>query len=213
MTARDLAEPGLGEFGAVFDRYFAEIHGYVARRLGLGVADDLAAETFETAFRKRAQFDAERGSVRAWLYGIATRHIGHHRRREARFYQALQRTSPPVAVLGPEDLVPDRVSAQAAARQLAAELARLAPGDRDVLLLVALGGLSHGEIAAALGIPYGTVGSRLNRARGKLRRALSAGVHSDAASTAPGIRWSVGAAASPAAHFGPAYRREDRERG
>ena len=40
-------------FGVVFDRYFAEIHGYVARRLGRDAADDVAAETFLTAFRSR----------------------------------------------------------------------------------------------------------------------------------------------------------------
>ncbi|MEV4256862.1 sigma-70 family RNA polymerase sigma factor, partial [Spirillospora sp. NPDC049652] len=55
---------------------------------------------------------------------------------------------------------------------LARALADLPDGDRDVLLLVALADLSHQEVAAALEIPYGTVGSRLNRARRKLRAAL-----------------------------------------
>ena len=54
-------------------------------------------------------------------------------------------------------------------RELAGALADLPRGDREVLLLIALGGLSHGDVAAALGIPYGTVGSRLNRVRKKLR--------------------------------------------
>jgi RNA polymerase sigma factor (sigma-70 family) len=55
---------------------------------------------------------------------------------------------------------------------LAATLADLGHGDRDVLLLVAISELSHQEVALALDIPYGTVGSRLNRARKKLRKAL-----------------------------------------
>ena len=63
----------------------------------------------------------------------------------------------------------DRVAAGAVRRELAGALADLSRGDRDVLLLIALGGLSHGDVAAALGIPYGTVGSRLNRVRRKLR--------------------------------------------
>jgi RNA polymerase sigma-70 factor (ECF subfamily) len=51
-------------------------------------------------------------------------------------------------------------------------LADLPPGDRDVLTLVVWGELSHEETAAALGIPPGTVGSRLHRVRRKLRAAL-----------------------------------------
>jgi RNA polymerase sigma-70 factor (ECF subfamily) len=72
------------------------------------------------------------------------------------------------------DLVADRLTALTARRDLAVALAALSPGDRDVLLLVALAGLSHAEVAAALRIPYGTVGSRLSRARKKLRAALRA---------------------------------------
>ena len=67
-------------FGVVFDRYFDEIHGYVTRRLGRDAADDVAAETFLTAFRSRRRFEASRGTVRAWLYGIVTNHISAYRR-------------------------------------------------------------------------------------------------------------------------------------
>jgi RNA polymerase sigma factor (sigma-70 family) len=61
------------------------------------------------------------------------------------------------------------VSAQMAQPQLAKALATLPQGERDVILLVALGQLSHDEVAQALGISPGTVGSRLSRARKKLR--------------------------------------------
>ena len=70
---------------------------------------------------------------------------------------------------GHADRVAERVDAGAAGREVAGALAKLPRGDREVLLLVALGGLSHADVAAALGIPYGTVGSRLNRVRRKLR--------------------------------------------
>ncbi|MCW2915003.1 MAG: polymerase, sigma-24 subunit, subfamily [Actinomycetia bacterium] len=63
-------------FAEIFHRYFNEVHRYIARRLGADVADDLAAETFLTAFRKRSRFDASRGAVRPWLYGIATNLFG-----------------------------------------------------------------------------------------------------------------------------------------
>jgi RNA polymerase sigma factor (sigma-70 family) len=156
-------------FGVVFDRYFAEIHGYVARRLGRDAADDVAAETFLTAFRSRRRFDASRGTVRAWLYGIVTNHMSAYHRQEVRAYRALERAGMRGAEEGHADRVAERVDAGAAARELAGALATLPRGDREVLLLVALGGLSHTDVATALGIPYGTVGSRLHRVRKKLR--------------------------------------------
>jgi predicted DNA-binding protein (UPF0251 family) len=64
------------------------------------------------------------------------------------------------------------VTAEGLQPRLAKAIAALSQGDRDVLLLNALCDLSHDEIAHALGIPYGTLGSRLNRARRKVRSAL-----------------------------------------
>jgi RNA polymerase sigma factor (sigma-70 family) len=159
-------------FEEVFGTYYGEIHTYVAQRLGQDHAEDIAAETFFTAFRKRAHYDPSRANVRAWLYGIATNLIGKHRRLEARTLRALGRLGPETDSPGHEDSVAVRVSAQSLRPELAAALAGLPLRDRDVLLLVALAGLTHDEIANALGIPYGTVGSRLNRARKKLRAQL-----------------------------------------
>lgn len=156
-------------FAAVFDRYYVEIHRYVARRLGGDLADDVASETFLAAFRQRDRFDASLGDPRAWLYGIATNLIHRHHRREVRAYRAMQRLPVESQEDGHEDRVLARVSAAAAQRELAGALARLSAGDRDVLLLVALAGLTYNEVASALGIAYGTVCSRLARARRKLR--------------------------------------------
>ena len=85
----------------------------------------------------------------------------------------MRRLGPGIAVEDLTDQATDRVLASTVQRQLAAALAALSPGDRDVLLLIALADLTHAEVAAALAIPYGTVGSRLNRARRKLRAALA----------------------------------------
>ncbi|MEV4070964.1 RNA polymerase sigma factor [Nonomuraea fuscirosea] len=159
-------------FEAAFDAHFGEIHAYVAQRVGPDHAEDIVAETFLTAFRKRAQYDPSRAGVRAWLYGIATNLVGKHRRLEARTLRALARCAPDTDAPGHEETVAVRVSAQSLRPELAAALAGLNRGDRDVLLLVALAGLGHDEIATALGIPYGTVCSRLNRARRKLRALL-----------------------------------------
>jgi RNA polymerase sigma factor (sigma-70 family) len=161
-------------FTAVFDRHFRDVHGYVARRLGQDMADDVAAETFLTAFRLYDRFDAGRGDRLAWLYGIATNLMRRHRRDEVRGYRAMTRLAPVDTVANHDDRVVTRVNAEGLRGALAAALAGLSTGDRDVLLLVALAGLTYDQVAEALGISYGTVCSRLNRARRKVRAALGA---------------------------------------
>ncbi|HXA58847.1 MAG TPA: RNA polymerase sigma factor [Streptosporangiaceae bacterium] len=172
FTVIQLSRDEPERFGEIFDAYFAEIHRYVVSRLGPDAAEDVVAETFLAAFRKRTVYDADRAGVRTWLYGIATNLIGKHRRTEVRALRALGRRSPELRVEGHDDRVAAQVSAQGLRPELAAAIAKLNKGDRDVLLLVALAGLGHDEIAMALEIPYGTVGSRLSRARKKLRAAL-----------------------------------------
>jgi RNA polymerase sigma factor (sigma-70 family) len=161
-------------FAAIFDRYYAEIRSYVARRLSAEVADDVAANAFLAAFRKRGGFDAGQGTVRSWLYGFATKEVGTHRRTEIRRYRALARLGAEPDPRPSEDGAAGPVTAAELDGRLAAALAQLSTRDRDVLLLVALAELSYDEIAQALAVPYGTVCSRLNRARRQLRAALGA---------------------------------------
>lgn len=163
-----LSDPA--RFGVIFDRYFAEIHGYAAKRAGRSAADDVAAETFLTAFWARRRFDPARGTVKAWLYGIVTNQLSAYRRQELRAYRAVARGDLSVPEEGHDDRVVDRVMAGSLRGALAKALAGLSRGEREVLLLVALGDLSNTDAAAALGIPYGTVASRLSRARAKLRK-------------------------------------------
>lgn len=159
-------------FAGIFDRHAREIHRFAARRLGDCVAEDVVGEVFLTAFRRRNSYDGEYRDARPWLYGIATNVISRHRHAEARAYRVLARTgSDPVAGSPDEDVLA-RVAASAQRRALAAGLAKLHAADRDTLLLFAWGGLSYAETAHALRIPVGTVRSRLNRARAKLRAAL-----------------------------------------
>ncbi|WP_067489482.1 RNA polymerase sigma factor [Actinomadura hibisca] len=160
------------DFAALFDRYYTMIHGYAARRLGASLADDVAAETFLVAFDRRASYDLDRPDARPWLYGIASNLIARHGRAEVRLYRALTRTGPDAPADSHADRVAGRVDAQAVRGPLAAALADLAPGDRDVLLLVAWGGLSLAEAAQALAVPAGTARSRMHRARKKIRAAL-----------------------------------------
>ncbi|MFD0903602.1 RNA polymerase sigma factor [Actinomadura sediminis] len=160
-------------FTDVYDRHFPVIHRYVAGRLGAQAAEDVVAETFLAAFRRRATFDPAKGDVRPWLFGIATNLVAQHRRAETRRYRALARLGAEPDAPGHEDRVATAVAAARMRPGLARALAGLSRKERDVVLLVALAELSHQEIAAVLGIPFGTVGSRLNRARRKLRAALA----------------------------------------
>ncbi|WP_433061294.1 RNA polymerase sigma factor [Dactylosporangium sp. CS-033363] len=159
-------------FAEVFDRHYEHIYAYAARRLGPDLAEDVASETFLVAYDRRDGFDAARGDVRPWLYGIASNLIMRHSRAEARRLKAFARSAEPDS--GPDDteLVPGRVDAGGARGRLAAALNRLSLADRDVLLLVAWAGLNQQEAAAALGIPPGTARSRLHRARQEMRKAL-----------------------------------------
>ncbi|MFW6689919.1 RNA polymerase sigma factor [Streptomyces sp. MAR4 CNX-425] len=174
VVARSRTEPEA--FAVLFDRHADAIHRYAARRLGDEAADDVMAETFTTAFRLRERFDPGRGDVRPWLFGIATHLVSRHRRAEARRFRALSRLPAPAET---DEPLADRVAARATAdgmrRELATALARLSPSLRDVLLLVAWADLAYEEVAEALGVPVGTVRSRLHRARGRLRKELGAG--------------------------------------
>ncbi len=171
VIAGSLAQPE--RFAVIFDRYFAEVHRYVERRLGTEAADEIAAGTFLVAFGKRGSYRPGQQNARPWLYGIATNLIGKHRRRRASAQRAYQRAGHADVAEGHDDQVAARVSAQQQHAELAAALAGLSRGERDVLLLVALAELSNDEVAQALGIPYGTVASRVSRARTKLRQRLT----------------------------------------
>ncbi|MGK5443565.1 RNA polymerase sigma factor [Micromonospora sp. URMC 105] len=159
-------------FAVIFDRHAPCIHRYLARRVGAGMADDLAAETFLAAFRRRERFDTAHPDARPWLYGIATNTVSQHRREEEREYRLRQAYVPAMSEASHADRVATVVTAQSLRRTLFGALAELSTGDRDVLLLIAWEELTYDETAAALAIPVGTVRSRLNRARKLLRDAL-----------------------------------------
>lgn len=159
-------------FDRAFETEFPALHRYLHRRVGAAAANDLAAETFATAFRRWDRFDQAR-PLRPWLYGIAANLVRHHWRDERRKLRAYARTGVD-PVLDPDDEAIDRVDAHALERTLAAGLADLRPQDREILLLHAWAELSDQEIAEALSLPLGTVKSRLHRTRGRLRNRIEA---------------------------------------
>jgi RNA polymerase sigma factor (sigma-70 family) len=158
-------------FGEIFDRHFAEIHRYLRRRVGAALADELAAETFVVAFRLRDRYDRRALDSRPWLFGIAANLIRRHWRTERRRLRAYARTGTD-PMWDESSEVERRVDAMAAGPHLAAALASLSAGEREVLLLFAWADLNYEEISAGLGIPTGTVRSRLSRARAHVRELM-----------------------------------------
>jgi RNA polymerase sigma factor (sigma-70 family) len=167
-------------FAALFDRHAALIHRYIVRRVGPVIADDLVAETFLAAFRRRKRYDRSCRDARPWLYGIATNLIGQHRRDEVRQLRIRTAIQPDLDPPGHADQVAANVTASGTKAVLVRVLADLPMAERDVLLLIAWEQLSYEETAAALQIPVGTVRSRLSRARARLRDVLA---DSDASAT------------------------------
>lgn len=149
------------------------VGAFAARRVGSDAADDVLSETFLVAFRRRASFDPTWESAKPWLLGIATRLTKKHRGREAAQWRSLQASArrEDHVTQDSAEAAADRADAEASVRALAPRIAALARRDRDTLLLYAWGDLTYQEIGHALGIPTGTVRSRLNR----VRRQLSAG--------------------------------------
>lgn len=163
LIARSIDDPRA--FMPLVERHQRVLFGYLARRIGRDLAEDVTSETFTRAFAQRLRFDQTRDDARPWLFGIATNLLRNHARSEVRQLRAYTRH-------GVDDRSHDdhagtdaRLDAGAQSPQLAAALAALKPGDREALLMYAWNDMSYEDIAEALQIPVGTVRSRLNRAR------------------------------------------------
>jgi RNA polymerase sigma-70 factor (ECF subfamily) len=166
VIGRSLSDPQA--FGAIFARHAEAILRYAARRAGREAAEGLIGEVFRVAFERRKSYDTSYPSARPWLYGIAANLLSKHRRAEARRLRANAR-------LLAEQVASDsgRAARTADTQHLLAQIVdrieALPEGEREALLLYAWEELPYEEIAAALSVPVGTVRSRLNRARARLR--------------------------------------------
>jgi RNA polymerase sigma factor (sigma-70 family) len=188
IISRSLTDPE--QFSLLFRRHAPVIQRYVTRRIGPHEADDVVAETFLAAFRQRASYRDGTPDARPWLYGIATNMVRRHWRTEVKQLRLLARTDTDPVLADFTQRVDESVSAASTSAALAAGLAGLPAAQRDALLLVAWGGLTYEQVAAATGVPLGTVQSRISRARRRLRATLAsgpAGCSRGQADAAPGV--------------------------
>ncbi len=164
---RRIRDDDADAFGLLFARHGPRIHGYVLRRTGdPGVAEDVTAVVFLEAWRRRAGVSLDQPSALPWLYGVAANVTRRWHRSRRRHTAALARLSglPPRSPA----LVETQAQAAEEARVVLARVEALPRRERDVLVLSVWEGLSHHEIAVALGIAPGTLKSRLSRARAGL---------------------------------------------
>ncbi|MFD7532696.1 RNA polymerase sigma factor [Streptomyces sp. NPDC059849] len=156
--------------GELYDEHAQVLYRYALRVTGdWAEAEDVVSATFLEAWRSREKLRPEGDSLRPWLLGIATnimrRNARTRRRRDIALARAPQRDSVP-------DFADDLVTHLADSEQLRAAhtaLARLRRRDREIFTLVVWEGLDYVAAAEALGVPVGTVRSRLSRARTRLR--------------------------------------------
>lgn len=150
------------------------VERFVARRVAdPHLAADLTADVFLAAIEAAPSYDSRRGTPSAWLLGIARNVVSSEFRRAGREQRARHRIDAR-ELLDSDDLVrlQERIDAEGEARALFAALACLPAGEREVLELVAVDGLSPREAASALRISAVAARVRLHRARAAMRKAL-----------------------------------------
>ncbi len=143
----------------------AEVWRFCASLVDAAAADDLTQETYLRAFRALPAFEG-RSSARTWLFGIARRTCADHVRASVRRRTLLRRVG-----AGATDDTSDDPSANVGAAEL---LEHLRPAQREAFVLTQVIGLSYEQAAQSLGVPIGTIRSRVARARMELVAAVTA---------------------------------------
>lgn len=171
--AEQLRRGSRSAMSSVFSRHLDQIYNYCYRRTGSwSAAEDLSSTVFLEAWRLRQQVHGD-GELVPWLYGIATNVCRNHARSARRRTAAMGRLELVETVEPGPRLLDDQVSDQVdAGRRLQVALSRLAEmpvGDQDVFILICWEELTYPQAAQVLGIPVGTVRSRLARVRRALR--------------------------------------------
>ncbi|WP_031086937.1 RNA polymerase sigma factor [Streptomyces sp. NRRL WC-3549] len=158
-------------FAELYESCAQAVYRHALRLTGdWSVAEDIMADTFLAAWQGRGRLEQGRGSALPWLLGIATHKCENARRRLRRRLVFLTRQPPPVHVADFSAEAASRLDDQDRLRAVSAAFGQLRRQEREVLSLRVWCGLDYEQTADALGIPVGTVRSRLSRARRRLAR-------------------------------------------
>lgn len=157
-------------FGTIYDRHCDSIYRYLARRLdSRELAEDLLSTVFLEAWRCRARASLENGSPLPWLFGIARMTLRRNARTAVRARRAFARLTADAVQADHADGVAEALDRAADTRRVLAAFRRLRKIDQDVIELCLWQGLDHASASLSLGVPVGTVKSRLSRARTRLQ--------------------------------------------
>jgi RNA polymerase sigma factor (sigma-70 family) len=156
-------------FAALYDRHAPAVAAWLRRRSDPDAAQELLAETFAEAWCSRRRFQPERGSARAWLFGIAQHLLFGYYRRLAVEDRARRKLG--VVLESPAyDEADERLDAAALRADLAVALAALAPGTREAVLLRVVEQLDYDELGRRLGCSSPAARLRVSRGLRELRR-------------------------------------------
>jgi RNA polymerase sigma factor (sigma-70 family) len=158
---RRVAAGDVNALGEVYDRYARSLLTFIARVSGPTDAEDVVHTVFVRAARLAGSYDGRASSARSWLFGITAKVLQERRRSFVRGVRALLRLDSTAA--------PSVIPAMGSRTDVERGLAALTEAKRVVILLADLEGFTCDEIAQMLGIPVGTVWTRLHHARRELR--------------------------------------------
>ncbi len=163
------AAPTEAAFEALYRTSRDDVFAYLAGLLrDRSAAEEITAQAFERAWRKRASFDAGRGNRRAWLFGIARNAALDELRRRSR--QAEMVAEPNDEFAADPASAADGIELRLA---LKTAIGGLEPRQRELIALKFFAGLGNGEIAEVLGVSESNVGTRIHRTITKLRRSCN----------------------------------------
>lgn len=166
---RELRRGSSEALTTLFDRYADNVHTYCFRRTASwSTAEDATANVFLEVWRGRSKVTTAHGSALPWLYGVANNVCRNANRSSNRWLRMLSRVPQQPSEHDHADLVAGRIDSERQMADVLAAIERLSQSEQDVLALVVWSGLTYEAAAAALGVPVGTVRSRLSRARRRL---------------------------------------------